>query len=375
MATYRERGIRKLAEGRWQYAFRGPDRKWHRHIVTSMKEAQAKLDEVRLGIRAGTYQGPGAERRVKLEEAIPEFLNWSKANKRASTYHTDERCTREWAMFPRFRGKYLDAITPLDIEAFKVWRSEQLSKKNKDKKNPQKVSKRTVDISLRRLKRLFSLCIQWGLVVRNPSTKVQLFNEDSMRVRMLTADEEERLMGVASPYLRRIILFALHTGMRRGEILGLRWVHVDFTASRASVPSMEAKGRRDRHIHLNQTALGILRDLPVPLDRTVLVFGNGEGNLQNNFHRIWSTAVAKAKIQDFRFHDLRHTFASRLAMNGVDLLAIKELLGHRTLAMTLRYAHLTQGHLQKAVAVLDRPLQSALQSGGRGVEEAEGAFA
>ena len=111
-----------------------------------------------------------------------------------------------------------------------------------------------------------------------------------------------------------------------------------------------------RHVQLNDTAMAILRALPSRLQRR-WVFPSATGKTPmsaNNFrYRVFDVAVRQAKIEDFTWHDLRHTFASRLVMRGADLRSVQELLGHKTLAMTLRYAHLSPAHLHKAVKLLD----------------------
>jgi len=222
-----------------------------------------------------------------------------------------------------------------------------------------RLTKRTVDISVARLKRMFGLCVDWGLCSKNPAAKIKLFREDEQRVRYLTDEEEAKLLDACSPYLRRIVTFAIHTGMRRGEILGLRWRDVDFRNTVATIPAARAKGRRDRHVPLNSVALSILRELPQSIDRNEPVFANSAGNRNENVERLWRAALKESGVEDFRFHDLRHTFASRLAMAGVDLAALRELLGHRDFAMTLRYAHLSPSHLQAAVATLEPNLQKS----------------
>lgn len=250
------------------------------------------------------------------------------------------------------------------------------------------LTKRTADISLARLKRLFSLCLDWGLCDRNPAARVKLFREDNKRTRYLTEEEEARLMAVCSPALRRLVTFALHTGMRRGEIMGLRWRDVDFPNTVATIPGTRAKGRRDRYIPLNAVAVEILKALPgyaereqtgteAPRPRLVLVeklppgkaskkakkeakgtgrdalvFCNSDGGEWDKQRAEWIKAVSLAGLVDFRFHDLRHTYASRLVMQGVDLAVLRELLGHRDFEMTLRYAHLAPSRLKEAVSRL-----------------------
>ncbi len=215
------------------------------------------------------------------------------------------------------------------------------------------LTKRTVDVSLARLKKLFSLAVEWGLVDKSPAAKVKLLREDERRTRYLTEEEEARLLAVAPPSLARVVRFALATGMRRGEILGLRWQDVDFRNAVAVIPAARAKGKRDRPVPLNAVALALVNELPRCLDRSAPVFGNSKGNTNENLEREWRRTLALSGVEDFRFHDLRHTYASRLVMRGVDLAVLRELLGHRDFETTLRYAHLGPSRLRDAVALLE----------------------
>jgi len=147
---------------------------------------------------------------------------------------------------------------------------------------------------------------------------------------------------------RQRVTVLLHTGFRRSELLGLRWKDVDFKAGVLTVPM--SKNGDARHIPMTTMVRGILSRLPRQLDPTTLVFPNTEGNRDLRWaKRIIPAALRDAKIVDFRFHDLRHTFASRLAMEGVDLLTIKELGGWKSLQMVQRYAHLSPSHRRSAI--------------------------
>jgi len=147
---------------------------------------------------------------------------------------------------------------------------------------------------------------------------------------------------------RQRITVLLQTGLRKGEFLGLRWKDVDLKAGMLTIP--RSKNGEIRHVPLTSTVRAIIGNLPRPLNGTALVFPNSECRRDLRWvEKIVPAAVADAKIEDFRFHDLRHTFASRLAMEGVDLLTIKELGGWKTLSMVQRYAHLSPGHRQTAI--------------------------
>jgi integrase len=173
--------------------------------------------------------------------------------------------------------------------------------------------------------------------------------EPSGQVRYLTDDEEKGLMKVlATDGDRQRVTVLLQTGLRKSEFLGLRWKDMDLKAGVLTIP--RSKNGETRHVPLTSTVRAIVANLPRPLNRAALVFPNGEGKRDLRWpEKIFPAAVATAKIDDFRFHDLRHTFASRLAMENVDLLTIRDLGGWKTLSMVQRYSHLSPGHRQNAI--------------------------
>ena len=181
-------------------------------------------------------------------------------------------------------------------------------------------------------------------------------------------EEEERLLkALPTDAGRQRLTVLLHTGFRRSELLGLRWKDVDFKAGVLTVP--RSKNGDARHVPMTTTVRGILSRLPRQLDPTSLVFPNTEGNRDLRWAKIIIPAPLRdAKIADFRFHDLRHTFASRLAMEGVDLLTIKELGGWKSLQMVQRYAHLSPSHRHSAIERLVRRPTSAEPAKAVGAE-------
>ena len=155
----------------------------------------------------------------------------------------------------------------------------------------------------------------------------------------------------ASPsrYLSLVVLIALSTGSRKGEILNLKWADVELSQGR--IIFHNTKNSERRTVPLTGPALDHMRH-HAKLRRidTPLVFPNADGTKPLNPRRAWETALKQAAIQDFRFHDLRHSAASYLAMNGASLAEIAEVLGHKTLAMVKRYAHLSDTHTASVVA-------------------------
>jgi len=211
----------------------------------------------------------------------------------------------------------------------------------------------TVNRYLATFKSAFLLAIENEKVTKNPFRKVKLQKENntrtSTRVRFLTEDEEARLFKVIPSQWHAPVLVALHTGMRFGEQMRLRWEDIDFKQELLTV--MESKSGSARHVPLNQIAVSTLRAIPRRLN-CPWVFYNDEASMRQQLPRQWEGWLAEAKIENFHWHDLRHTFASRLVMAGVDLYAVKELLGHHSIEMTQRYAHLAPSHLKQAVEAL-----------------------
>ncbi len=119
----------------------------------------------------------------------------------------------------------------------------------------------------------------------------------------------------------------------------MKWKQINLAASSLFIPAYKAKGKKDRHVPLNNSALKVIRRIKSSKEPEAYVFGTSNGTIQQNLERVWRNALRESGVKDFRFHDLRHTFASRLVMKGVDLVALKDLLGHADIKMTLRYAH------------------------------------
>ncbi|MDI6793141.1 MAG: site-specific integrase [bacterium] len=146
---------------------------------------------------------------------------------------------------------------------------------------------------------------------------------------------------------------ALNTGMRKGEILTLKWDQVDLKHGFILLDESDTKNGERKEIPINETLRQTLQRIMRQLDVPYVFYDPATGKPYQDVKTSFKTAVRKSKIRDFKFHDLRHTFASHLVMAGVDITTVKELLGHKTITMTLRYAHLAPSHKVKAVDLLD----------------------
>lgn len=215
----------------------------------------------------------------------------------------------------------------------------------------------TVNRLLATLKHMFTKAVEWEMVEEEALKKVRrvkLLPENNRRLRYLSKEECQALINSCSPHLKPIIVTALNTGMRREEILSLEWEkHIDLRHGFILL-DITKNGER-REIPINQTVRealqGLIRGINSPY-----VFIDEKGARYKDVKKSFHSACRRAGIKDFTFHDLRHTFASHLVMAGIDITTIKELLGHKTLTMTLRYAHLAPSHKVSAVEILDDTL-------------------
>ena len=204
------------------------------------------------------------------------------------------------------------------------------------------------------LKAMFTKAYDWEMIDENilkRVRKVKQLKGENKRLRYLSEEEAERLISHCEPYLKPIVITALNTGMRKSEILYLTWDRVDLK-NRLILLDKTKNGER-REIPVNDTLYQVLSEM-VRNIKTDYVFYNPETlKPYYDVKKSFAGGLRKSHILDFHFHDLRHTFASRLVMSGIDLTTVKELLGHKSITMTLRYSHLASSHIQNAVKVLD----------------------
>ena len=311
----------------------------NRRIRESTKSSNKKFAEQLLAkrlteLRENKYFDIRKRQDISFEDFAGKYLNeYSIPNKRSSSRDAISiRFLKE-----RFAKKYLYQITPEDIEVYKNLRTK-------------KVQQPTVNRELTCLKTIYSKAIEWGYATENPVKKVKFFNEKNRaRKRYLEWPEIEKLIGTCPDRIKPIVIAALNTGMRRGELLGLEWKDVNFNGSVIAVRN--TKNSEDRVIPMTaalSTTLGKLQGRV----NSKFVFCDSQGKRLSKtgwFYHDFVRAVKEAEIEDFRFHDLRHTFASHLVMGGADLLTVKELLGHKSIEMTQRYSHLSRYH--KALAI------------------------
>lgn len=289
-----------------------------------------------------------------------------------TTHHKAPKAKLPFNQFKHLFGKQLDKVTVWDIES---WRS---------KRHKEGLSASTSNRYIGTLKAMFNRAVEWEVIEQNPLNKVKKQKSDSRAIiRYLSVDEEQRLratlrsrdrrltesnpfytggrftrleaiLGGFPDHVHPMVLLLINTGMRRGEMFNLRWQDVDFVNKRITVVGNTSKTGQTRYIPLNKEAFRVLDVWHKQTKRSSgYVFVGKNGERFTNIDKAWKVLLRDAQIQDFRLHDLRHHFASRLVSAGIDLNSVRELLGHTDIKMTLRYAHLAPAHLFEAVAVLN----------------------
>ena len=277
---------------------------------------------------------------IKFHDFAKEYLQWSKVNKKASTYSNDISLMR--GIDKEFEGKNIQDITGWLIEKWKSKRSE-------------KCKPASVNRELALLKHIFSKATEWKRIKENPASKVKDLKGETRRLRYLEADEIQTLLsdcdGLLNGLLKPLVTVALHTGGRKGELRNLKWPEVDFDLGHISL--LDTKNGERRDVEMDETVRATLQGLERKSD---FVFPNRNGKRIGNMkiHIPFKKALERSGIKDFHFHDLRHTFASHLVMAGAELNDVRELLGHKSMSMTLRYAHLSPKHKKKVINLLDR---------------------
>jgi integrase/ribosomal protein L40E len=287
---------------------------------------------------------------LTLADVWKKYLPWAEEHKK--TWKCDYY-NYETHLEPRFGNKDLDNLTPLDIERMKMDLRKGINKQGRP------FTQATIKHQLVLLKRLYTLAKRWGMYKgENPVDRVEIPKLDNQKTEFMSNDEADRLMKVLDSWPCQetiaFIRFAMFTGTRRGELFKLTWNDVDF--ERGTVTLRAPKGGKTTTVPVSDSAMNVLKGLPdaknvldgLPVT-SQYVFPGKDGEQRTDFKKPWQRIRKAAGLPtDFRFHGLRHHFASTLVSNGVDLCVVQGLLTHKDSRTTQRYAHLSPGALQKA---------------------------
>jgi integrase len=334
----------KFKDGKWyvDFTYCGKRiRQFGGHTKEKARNTLAKMRLEKLDEKLG-YKKPKLED-VTFEKFADDFLNdYAKPNKRS--WQRDEFSLKRLKEF--FKGDMLGEIGPEKVERFKAKRQAD-------------VSPSTVNRELACLKTLFSKAVEWGRLETNPISKVKKFREPNARERILSQDEARRLIECASPEIQPVLIVALNTGMRRNEILSLKWKDLDFVRDFLSIG--DSKSGKGRKVPMNGAVREALKTIGRQAGTEFVFYNPGTKTHLMNIAGSFSSARTAAGLEGVRLHDLRHTAASKMIEAGVDLVTVSKILGHASIQMTMRYAHPTPENMKLAVEKLGEMLDPTRQ--------------
>lgn len=325
MALYRRGRI-------WYADFYADGKRVQESTGTANRREAEKIVALRLSeVQRGVYVKPVY---VPLSEVWGRYSAYSQAHKRS--WKRDDQMYRNLQGF--FGPVNLETLTPLWVEDFQHHRVRE-------------VSPATVNRECALLKHMFNMAERWGMYRgTNPVRLVKFLPENNVQLRTLSEADEQRLLAASPPYLRELLLFAVNTGLRCGDIFDLVWEGVDIEQRRLSI--IMGKTRRKLEVPLNDAALDVLEAKQAAKHGPYVFYNPLTGDRFFDLKAGWKAALRRAGLRGITWHTFRHTFASRLTNSGVDLVTVKELLGHSTINTTMRYAHSNHEAKARAVAAL-----------------------
>ena len=311
--------------------------------ATDRKLAEKIYHKVMVQLAEGQWYPPDAGADKTVRDLLMRYLReHSEPNKAPTTHRCDQ--SRAQRLIRTFGDLMLKEMRPSLLAAYKATR------------RAEGAAAKTINHDLTLLGHAFQLAVkEWEWVAENPVQKVSKEKVRNLIERWLTAEEEQRLL-VASPiWLQEIIVFAVNTGLRQSEILNLQWGQVDLF--RRTITLLEQKnGGRDT-LPVNAKTLDVLKARAKVRSRTTeYVFSNGAEHRRDarDLLRAFYPAMKQADVRRFRFHDLRHTFATRLVQAGADIYTVQKLGRWKTISMVQRYAHHHSESLRAGIEILDR---------------------
>jgi integrase len=335
----------RLPDGRRERIYGVPDSFGLPNTRVGAEEAERREVMRVLNTGVAKVAAPPRKEVPTVEEFSKVFLALSEVDNKPSSVESKATILR-LHLLPVFRERRLDEVTYSAIQDFKV------------RKVSEGLSKKTVNNYLTVLRRMLVVARKRGLIEKVP--EIEWLKVARQEFDFLDFDEAGRLVDAADGEWRAMILLALRTGMRQGELLALRWQDVDLVAGRVVVRRSIVRGRvgtpksgRAREIPLGREVLDSLKRQRHLRGELVFCDASGRGLTKGECkHPLWR-ACRRAGLRHIGWHVLRHTFASHLVMRGATLKAVQELLGHATIQMTMRYAHLTPDVASDAVRLLD----------------------
>jgi integrase len=345
---------RRDREGYWMHWSDAQGRRrWRKLNVNTLQQARKARAAEMVRVEQSRVLGFAAPGKDTFSDVATRFLAHQKARLTPKAYKREAGIVNEH--LSKFFSGPLASIRRLDVQRYVTKRAGE-------------VSAHSVQKEVNICKHLLRLAVEWEIVPFNAAHGVKCPRVATGRVRYLQPGELRTVLEACPDWLRPIIALAACTGMRRSELLGLRWLNVDLSNGRVLLS--QTKNGESRIVYLNETAKAAIRSLPFDMNThsTDPLFRQISGE---QVSMAFQRACKVVKISDFRFHDLRHTAASWLRMKGADIHTVAQLLGHKDLRMAARYQHLSPSFLAEAVAHLDATFALPSLSNGDGTTEAQ----
>ncbi len=291
-----------------------------------------------------------------FSQAVKDFLIWSKSEHREKPNTQQGYQYSCKSLIEFFKEQPLDQIEPQDVERYKIWRAKQSSKNIKipatKAKDSRTISNATVNRELACLRFLINRYIKFDMLTKNPVSKVKFLKENLDRWRVMSMQNEHLYLAAASQPLRDIATLMLECGCRPEELFKLECKNVNLEEGYLFVPVGKTKNAK-RLIPLSMRAFEILEQRIKEVDSKYVFINKQTGKSITTLKKAHQGALKRSKIGHYRLYDLRHSFASRFVESGGDLITLKDLLGHASLSMVLRYAHPSQEHRFAAIKKME----------------------
>ncbi len=357
MVVYLRKDLKKPM---WYFRLCIQGQRYNRPVpeATNQREVEKAEAIFKAELLRGKYDLADRKGEMLFRDLIKNYNDYAQTNKKS---WKTEQC-RVDKLEEYFGAKKLREITPILVEKYRMERRKAPKVRQKKLKNgelpkqPKLVCSASINREVSILRKMFSIAVENGWIDKNPylARKVKPLREDSRRERFLEPSEEKNLLGQCTDnyeYLKPILICALHTGMRKSEILNLKWQYIDLDKGYITVT--QTKSGKDRNIPISATLRQHLRILKDNRQSDHVFVNHDTQKPYYDLKRSFAEILDQAKIRGLRFHDLRHTAATRMVAAGIDLIVVQDILGHACISTTMRYSHPVPERKKQAIIALD----------------------
>ena len=326
--------------GMWWIRYTDQYGKIHREKVGAFTAAVARYEQRKTEVRLGRFEPKDVtdkHKNVLLSDLIKDRLE---AAQELKAYKMEILYLKWW----------LNELGDIPTEAVKFQNIQKGLVELRKSRKPA-----TSNRYFAALRSTFNLGLKNGRIERSPCVGIKAVSENNGSVRWLNTEEEEKLLAVLPLEYQLAVTVAIHTGLRQREQMSLKWSDINYTSNQITLRA--TKAGKVKYVPMNKIAVDAFRSLrSMPLDISQEVFykinSSTPSGQYHKLHRMWERSWREAGIEKIRWHDLRHTFASRMVMAGVNILTVQKLLRHADVKMTMLYAHLAPAYLQEGVNAL-----------------------